>query len=72
MPQGFTESPYFSKHFKSDLDKIKISGGSTLFQYADNLLLCSLSQASLQGSIHVLKLLALKEHKSIQGKICSN
>ena len=57
MPQGFTESPYFSHFFKADLDDIKFSTDSPLLKYIDDLLLCSPSQTSSQeDSIHLLKL----------------
>ena len=54
MSQGFAESPsYFSQILKADLDYIKFPRGSTLLQYVDDLLLCSLSQSSSQeDSIH--------------------
>ena len=38
IPQGFTESPYFSQIQKADLDYIKFPRGSTLLQYVDDLL----------------------------------
>ena len=64
MTQDFTKSPsYISQISKADLDDIKCSGGSTLLQYVDGLLLCSPSQVFFQeDSTHLLKLLASKGH----------
>ena len=60
MPHGFTESTYFSQILKADLNNLKFPRDSILLQYMDDLLLCSLSQASSQESrIHSLKLLVL-------------
>lgn len=60
MPHGFTESTYFSQILKADLNNLKFPGDPILLQYIDDLLLCSLSQASSQESrIHSLKLLVL-------------
>ena len=71
MPQSFTKSPsYFSQILKADLGDIKFPRGSTLLQYVDNLLLCSLSQDSSQEvSIHLLRLLALKGLKIAKEKL---
>lgn len=65
MLQGFTmSSSYFPGTLKGDLDGIKFPRVSTLLWYMDDLLLCSYSQASsLEDSIQLLKLLALKRHK---------
>ena len=65
MPQGFTESlSYFPQILTADLDNIKSPRGSILLQYVDDLLHCSPSQASSQeSSIHLTKLLVLKECK---------
>ena len=65
MPQGFTEmSSYFSQILKADLNNLKFPRDSILLQYMDDLLLCSLSQASSQESrIHSLKLLVLIGYK---------
>ena len=62
MPQGFTESPsYLSQILKAYLDDRKFPRGSTLLQYLDGLLLCSLSQGSSQGdSIQFAKAFSLK------------
>lgn len=66
MPQGFMESPYFSQTLKADPDNIKFPGDSTLIQYVEDLLLCSSSQASSQeDSIHLLKLQAKQNMKSL-------
>ena len=57
-------SPYFFKILKVDLNDLKVPRGSTLLPYVDDLLLCSLSQASSQeDSILLLKLLVLKGYK---------
>ena len=70
LPQGPTESSYFSQILKADLDDIKFPRGSTLSQYVDDLLLCSPSQASSQeDTIHLLKLFALKGHKFAKEKL---
>ena len=60
---------------KADLDDIKFSGGSTLIECVDDLLLCSPSYASSQEeNTHLLKLLAKKGSKVSKEKItiCSN
>ena len=45
MTKDFTKSPsYISQILKADWGDIKCSGGSTLLQYIDDLLLCSPSQ----------------------------
>lgn len=71
MPRGFTDSPsYFSKILKSDLDDIIFPKDSTLLQYVDDLVLGSSSQVLLKyDSIHLLTLLALKEHKVSKEKL---
>lgn len=70
MPQGFTESAYFSQILKADAGDTKFPRGSTLLRYVDDLLLCSSSQVSLQeDSIHWLKLLAFKGHKVAKEKL---
>lgn len=64
MPQGYTESPYFSQTLKAYMDDIKFSVGPILLQHTDDLLLCFHSQTSSQeDSTHMLKLLASKGHK---------
>lgn len=70
MPQGFTESSYFLKALRTDLDDIKVPGVSTLIQYVNDLLLRSPSQASSQeDSIPLLKLLAKKGHQFSKKKL---
>lgn len=71
MPRGFTDSPsYFSKILKSDLDDIIFPKDSTLLQYVDDLVLGSSSQVLLKyDSIHLVTLLALKEHKVSKEKL---
>lgn len=64
---GFTESPYFSKIMKADLDARKFPRVPTLLQYVDNLLF--FSGLPEEGSIHFLKCLALKEHKIVKEKL---
>lgn len=73
MAQGCTETPYFSQILKADLNNLKFPRDSILLQYMDDLLLCSLSQASSQESrIYLLKLLVLtgckiaKKKKNLQ------
>ena len=68
MLQGFLRVLFvFLQILKADLNDIKFPSGLILFQYVDDLLLCSPSQASSQKySIHLLKLLALKGHKVIK------
>ena len=52
MPKGFTDSPsYFSQILEADLDDIKFPRASNLLQYADDLVLFSLFQASTQENI---------------------
>lgn len=71
-PGFFTKKnpSYFSQILKVDLNDIKLSGSSTLLQYVVDLLLYSLSQASLQeGSIYLLKLLALNGHRIFKEKL---
>lgn len=53
MPQGFTESPYFSHILKADLDDIKFPRASNLLQYVDDLVLFSFS-GLLTGKHHLL------------------
>ena len=70
MPQGFTESPYFSQILKVYLDDIKFP--RDMLQYIHDLLLCSLSQASSQEDNiyqYLLKLLALEGHKVTKKKM---
>ena len=60
----------FSQILKADLNNLKFSTGSKLLQYTHNLFLCSLAQTSShKDSIHVLKLLALKDHKVSEEKL---
>ena len=69
-PQGFTKNPSYSQILKVDLDDIKLPGSSTSLWYVDDLLLSSPSQASLQeGSIYLLKLLALKGQRISKEKL---
>ena len=52
-PQGFSESSYFSRILKADLDGIKFPRDFTLLRCVDDLLLCSLAQASShEDSLH--------------------
>ena len=54
----------FSQMLKADLNNLKFSTGSKLLQYTHNLFLCSPDQTfSHKDNIHLLKLLALKDHK---------
>lgn len=58
-------SSYFSQILKADLNDIKFFRDSTLMQHVDDLFLCFPSQASShKDRVHLLKLLALKGHKS--------
>lgn len=64
-----------SQILEAGLDDISFSEGSTLLQYADDVLLCSFSQISSQeDSIHLLELLALQGPKVSIKKItiCPN
>ena len=65
IPQGFTESPFhFSQILKAELNDVEFPRGLILLQNANDLLLCSPSQASSQeASIPLLKLLDLKGQK---------
>lgn len=70
MLQGFIMRVLFVfANLTADLNDIKFPSGLILLQYVDDLLLCSSQASSQKYSIHLLKLLALKEHKIHQEKL---
>lgn len=71
LSQGFTETPYFLTNLEAGLHDAKFPRGSTLWQYVDDSLLRSSSQASSwEDSIQLLTLSALKGLKIANGN-CS-
>lgn len=56
MPQSYTESPtYFFQILKANIANIEFPYQSTLFQYVDDLFLCSpLEEASIKHRLHLL------------------
>lgn len=73
MPQGFTKDPFlFLTNPDANLDCINFPRSSTLLQYADNLLLCSSSQAFTQGNIiHLFGAFGLEGTQKSPKESCS-
>ena len=67
MPRGFTEAPsYISQVLREDLSTLQFSRKSTLLQYVDDLLLCSVTT---KDSISLLQQLAEKACKVYKEKL---
>lgn len=71
LPQGFCESPsIYAQIIHQDLNSLTLPGGSTLIQYADDLLLASKTQEDCrQDSLMLLSHLANKGHKASLSKL---
>ncbi|XP_044197682.1 uncharacterized protein LOC122972712 isoform X3 [Thunnus albacares] len=71
LPQGFVESPtVYAAAVKRDLDDLHFPGGSTLLQYADDLLIASPSQEACRtDSILLLQRLAECGHRASLAKL---
>ncbi len=69
MPQGFKHSPHvFNQVLKEDLSDLRLD--STLMQYVDDLLICSMTlEQCHQDSIKVLNKLAEGGHKASKEKL---
>ncbi len=71
LPQGFVSSPtVYAAAVKRDLDDLTLPGGSTLLQYADDLLVASPSEEACHtDSILLLKRLAECGHRASLAKL---
>ncbi|XP_027139064.1 uncharacterized protein LOC113746658 [Larimichthys crocea] len=71
LPQGFVESPtVYAAAVKRDLDGLHLPGGSTLLQYADDLLIASPSKEACHiDSILLLQRLAECGHRASLAKL---
>ena len=69
--QGFVESPtVYAAAVKRDLDDLHLTGGSTLLQYADDLLVASpTKEACRTDSILLLQRLAECGHRASLAKL---
>ena len=65
LPQGFADSPtLFSRALHKDLDDVVLEGNSVLWQYVDDLLICSPNKAACEAdTLQLLKALVEKGHK---------
>lgn len=69
MPQSFAESPsYFSQTLKVDLEDTKLTRSSALLQYSGTCFSDPLLRRC-RDSIHLFRLLALKERKVSMEKL---
>ncbi len=71
MPQGFAKSPVvYAAAVKRDLDDLHLPWGSTLLQYADDLLIASPSEEACRiDSILLLQRLAECGHRASLAKL---
>merc|ERR1711980_62077 len=68
LPQGFKHSPHiFNKVLKDDLTGLDQVLESTVVEYVDDIIICSLNKVMChKDSIKLLQILAKKEHKASQ------
>ncbi|XP_034089450.1 uncharacterized protein LOC117557643 [Gymnodraco acuticeps] len=71
LPQGFVESPtVYAAAVKRDLDTLVLTGGSTLLQYADDLLIASPNKDACRiDSILLMKRLSECGHRASLAKL---
>ena len=71
MCQGFCESPtIYSVALKESLSSLKLSPGSALLQYVDDLMICAPTQAQCEkDTIALLKHLDKEGHKATLSKL---
>ena len=71
LPQGYVESPtVYAAAVKRDLDDLSLPGGSTLLQYADDLLIASPSEEACRtDSVLLLQRLAECGHRASLAKL---
>lgn len=71
LPQGYCESPtLYAAAVKRDLDDLQLPGGSTLLQYADDLLIASASKEACRlDSVALMKHLAECGHRASLAKL---